>query len=115
MDGALALRPGNKALWEGAIHFEESLGTPDAIARALRLYARVAGTEAPSTTAAAAAGGEAGAPGEAHVKADGEGDGSAAEPAAVPDLSEREREEMSLRAVELADMFGDPATLAQVR
>ncbi|KAG2435879.1 hypothetical protein HXX76_007074 [Chlamydomonas incerta] len=83
LDEALEQCPGVRSLWEAAVHFEELAGGPEAVARALDLYDRATAPPAEGTTAAVAG----------------------------KSLPERDREELSARSVDFADMYGSAAQL----
>ncbi|GIL55195.1 hypothetical protein Vafri_10769 [Volvox africanus] len=85
LDDALQQCPGVRSLWEAAVHFEELVSGPEAVARALDLYDRC--TVSPP-------------------------EGAAAATAAGRCLPERDREELSARSVDFADMYG---TIEQVK
>ncbi|KAJ9524287.1 hypothetical protein QJQ45_008511 [Haematococcus lacustris] len=83
---ALATAPNIRPLYEAAIHLEEQAAAPDMVARVQALYARA--TAEPQPTA--------------------EG-----QPQGNQGLSERDREELSLRAIDFMDLHGDIAAIAQ--
>ncbi|EFJ41464.1 hypothetical protein VOLCADRAFT_107666 [Volvox carteri f. nagariensis] len=85
LDDALQQCPGVRSLWEAAIHFEELVGGAEAVSRALDLYNRCTGSPPEGAVAATAAG---------------------------RCLPERDREELSARSVDFADMYG---TIDQVK
>ncbi len=72
-----------RSLWEAAVHFEEHVGGPESVARALKLYDTCTG-EAPEGT-----------------------------PSGTKWLLERDREELSARAVDYADMYGTKEQVAE--
>ena len=90
---ALAASPNIKQLWEAAIFYEEVTAPPDMATVVLDLCERASAPPPPATPVAAA-----GAEGKLAV-------------AITAQLPEKDREEFSLRAIELADAYGTPEQL----
>jgi len=119
-NAALKKVPGNLTLWEGVIHFEETLPASDRLKRVLDIYNRAV-TPAPADvakpdTAAAAATGTAtmDAPTTNGVTEDAAASGEAAKEAAPQGLTDSERESLSSRLTDFVDMHGDANLLSKV-
>ena len=98
---ALAVCPGSRTLWEGAIFFEELSSEPDRTGRVMALYDRAVET---SKEAAAAA----------DDSKDTSSNSSSSKKQPWQELSREDRELLSSRAVEFADMYGDHELLQRV-
>jgi len=90
LKGALALTPGIKALWEAAVHYEESGAAPDMLQYVMELYNKASAPPAEPVPAS-----------DPTSSTQPKGPGSP--------LSDKDREELSRRAIEFADMHGRAA------
>ena len=139
-NAALKRKRDSLTLWEGVIHFEESLPSPDRVTRVLDIYKRAVATSLPAATAAPAAATSdavpvaapaadaatpsgpaaaavtdtAAADATATTTAEPSAEAAAATPEPASSLTESERESLSLRAIDFVDLHGDAAMLAQV-
>lgn len=125
-NAALKRKPDSLTLWEGVIHFEESLPSADRLTRVLDTYKRAVAPPAAIATPsdaepAATTATDAVTPnGPAATTATDAAAASAPESTVLGDaaapqgLTESERESLSLRAIDFVDLHGDAALLAQV-
>lgn len=125
---AVKKKPGSFTLWEGIIHFEESLGGADRVTRVLDIYKRAvapapavapaatASDSTPATTATAETATTDGpaAATDADAAAAPEATAAAETSTTAEGLTEPERESLSLQAIDFVDLHGDAALLAQV-
>lgn len=113
-NAALKKAADSLTLWEGIIHFEENLPGADRVTHVLDIYDRaVAPAQVDSAMpngVAAAADASAISDAKQHVPAAAAASDAPAEAAAAQGLTDSERELLSLRAIDFADLHGN-ATL----
>ena len=117
-NAALKKAADSLTLWEGVIHFEENLPGDDRITRVLDIYDRAV---VPAQVDSAKPTGGAAAP-DASATSDGTQDvptaaaasNTPAEAAAAKQLTDSERELLSLRAVDFVDVHGDASLWSAV-
>ena len=136
-NAALKRKCGSLTLWEGVIHFEESLPGLDRVARVLETYKRAVDpsppaaaaasatsdampTATPATEAATPNGPAAAAPTDAtatdataSTPLEPSAEAAASAPESPSPLTESERETLSLQAIDFVDSHGDAALLAE--
>lgn len=116
-NAALKKAADSLTLWEGVLHFEESLAGGDRIMRVLDIYERAVApikAESAKSSEVAAAADTSATNGVTEDAAAAAAADSSAEAAQPQGLTDSEREALSLRAIDFVDMHGDAMLLSKV-
>ena len=114
-NAALKKAANSLTLWEGVIHFEDSLSGGDRITRVLDIYERaVASVKAESAKSDEVATAPDASATNGVAEDAAAGTDSSAEAAQPQGLTDLDREALSLRAIDFVDMHGDATLLSKV-